>query len=348
MSYRDYSFFKKLSRRWRRKYGGAIRSSAYEGTRGYKKSSNDDTSNTGAKNNSGIWHLEEIHASIVGYVPAGEHIYTTPGTHTWTCPADITSVSVVCVGGGGGGLYYTSTTATHSYHMNGGAGGGLGWKNTIPVVPGQTYTVVVGAAGSEGVYSNSSTVGGTSYFINTSTVSATGGQPGRYNTTDILGGTYTGDGGGDGGNSGQAGSTGNGSTGGGGAGGYTGNGGRGGSRGQTAFVGAGGAGGGGGWSTSLYKGFGGGGVGLYGSTTNGTAGAANTQAGGGSGGGAGSSTQHGGYYGGGGGGSSSSYSNTHTGGNGGTGAVRIVWGDTREFPSTNVDEASSDGNVSTN
>lgn len=348
MSYRDYSFYAKLFKRWRRKYGGAIRSRTYEGTRGYMKTSSDATSNTGAKNNSGIWHLEEIHASISGYVPTGEHVYTTPGTYTWTCPADVTSVSVVCVGGGGGGIFYTSTTASHSYHMNGGAGGGLGWKNNIPVTPGQTYTVVVGAAGSVGQYSASSTAGGTSYFINTSTVSATGGQPGRYNTTSIAGGTYTGDGGGNGGNSGQSGSSGSGSTGGGGAGGYTGNGGRGGSRGQSAGNGAGGAGGGGGWSTSRYKGFGGGGVGLYGLTTNGTAGAANTQAGGGSGGGAGSSVQHGGAYGGGGGGSSSSYSGTYTGGNGGTGAVRIVWGDTREFPSTNVDEVSSDGNASTN
>jgi hypothetical protein len=346
MAYRNYSFYQKLFKRWRRKYGGAIRSRAYEGTRGYMKSSSDSTSNTGAKNNSGIWHLEEIHSAKASFVPTGEHVYNTPGTYTWTCPAEITSISVVCVGGGGGGLYYNNSSSTYRFHMNGGAGGGLGWKNTIPVVPGQTYTVVVGAAGSAGQYSTGSTAGGTSYFISTATVSATGGAPGRYNTADIAGGTYTGDGGGIGGNSGQSGNNGSGSTGGGGAGGYTGNGGRGGSRAQTAGVGAGGAGGGGGWNTSQYEGYGGGGVGLYGETSNGTAGAANVQAGGGSGGGVSSSAQHGGAYGGGGGGNSSSYSGT--GGNGGTGAVRIVWGDTREFPSTNVDESSSDGNVSTN
>ena len=346
MAYRNYSFYQKLFKRWRRKYGGAIRSKAYEGTRGYMKSSSDSTSNTGAKNNSGIWHLEEIHSAKASYVPAGEHVFDTPGTHTWTCPADVTSISVVCVGGGGGGLYFATNRASYSYSMNGGAGGGLGWKNTITVVPGQTYTVVVGAAGSAGVYSTGSTIGGTSYFINTGTVSATGGSPGRYNTADIAGGTYTGDGGGVGGNSGSNSSTGYGPTGGGGAGGYSGNGGRGGSRNLTAVAGAGGAGGGGGWSPSFFESFGGGGVGLYGETSNGTAGAANVQAGGGSGGGVSSSAQHGGAYGGGGGGNSSSFSGT--GGNGGTGAVRIVWGDTREFPSTNVDEASSDGNVSTN
>jgi hypothetical protein len=346
MSYRDYSFYLKLFRRWSRRNGGTLRSTATQSTRGYKKTSADSTSTTGAKNNSGIWHLEEVHSAISSYVPAGEHVYNTPGTYTWTCPADITSVSVVCVGGGGGGMYYSAYSSSWSYSMNGGAGGGLGWKNSISVVPGQTYTVVVGARGSSGPHATGSTAGATSHFINTSTVSATGGAPGRYNNASIAGGTYTGDGGGVGGNSGSTTSSGNGPTGGGGAGGYSGNGGRGGSRNITAVAGAGGAGGGGGWATNRYKSFGGGGVGLYGETSNGTAGAANVQAGGGSGGGVGSSAQHGGAYGGGGGGNSSSYSGT--GGNGGTGAVRIVWGDTREFPSTNVDEASSDSNISTN
>lgn len=39
-------------------------------------------------------------------------------------------------GGGGAGTYEIS-----------GGGGGLGWKNNIPVTPGQSYTVVVGAGG---------------------------------------------------------------------------------------------------------------------------------------------------------------------------------------------------------
>lgn len=64
MAYRDYSFYAKLLRRWRRKYGGAIRSRDYEGTRGYLEASADSTSTTGAKKNSGIWHIEEIHSSL--------------------------------------------------------------------------------------------------------------------------------------------------------------------------------------------------------------------------------------------------------------------------------------------
>ena len=74
-------------------------------------------------------------------------------------------------GGGGGGIYLTGTPNTGgsgtSYSAGqyggggggssvaaggggGGAGGGLVWKNDIPVTPGSTYTVVVGAGGAAG------------------------------------------------------------------------------------------------------------------------------------------------------------------------------------------------------
>ena len=51
--------------------------------------------------------------------PAGEEIYTTSGTYTWTCPDDVTSVSVVCIGAGGGG-------ASSPSGASGAGGGGLG------------------------------------------------------------------------------------------------------------------------------------------------------------------------------------------------------------------------------
>jgi hypothetical protein len=63
MAYRDFSFYRKLFRRWKRKHGGAIRSRAFESTRGYLKTDADPQSSTGAKKNSGVWHLEEIHAA---------------------------------------------------------------------------------------------------------------------------------------------------------------------------------------------------------------------------------------------------------------------------------------------
>ena len=85
----------------------------------------------------------------------------------------------------------------------------LGWKNNIPVTPGQTYTVVVGAGGAAingsttGQGSNSQKngfSGGDSYFINYTTVVGYGGSNGfgiqSTNNGTAYGGGYVGDGGG--------------------------------------------------------------------------------------------------------------------------------------------------------
>ena len=270
----------------------------------------------------------------------GAAVYTTPGTYSWTAPAGVTSVSVVAIGGGGTG----GTGTGAGPYPSGGGGGGLGWKNSIPVLSGSNYTVVVGAAGQ------------TSYFLNQSTVAGIGGgRPG--------GGGFVGTGGGSGGSggSGQV------SGGGGGAGGYSGAGGSagyysdGGTYGTNAAFttevdptdGVGGGGGGGAAVGSLYTNgtIGGGGVGIYGQGTSGNRGrfvrgglggypsADGIAAGGGSSGSAGTVTGgfpggDGGSYG---GGSASGYGGNNTNpGAPGTGAVRIVWGAGRAFPSTDV------------
>lgn len=236
----------------------------------------------------------------------GQVAFTTVGTFSWVAPAGVTSVCVVCVGGG-----------AYGFNNNiGGGGGGLGWKNNIAVTPGVSYTVVVGKGGISSSFS-----GGDSYFIDTSTVRGGGAPNGS-------GGTYTGDGGGNGGNRGAYG-------GGGGAGGYTGNGGSGGN-------GSGGGGGAGGNNGDIGGGAGGGGVGLLGQGASGTAGYQDaidnvTGGTGGSGGGDGAdqySGSGGGLYGGGGGGWYPDQDPPK--GNGARGAVRIIWGQGRSFPSTNT------------
>ena len=278
------------------------------------------------------------------FSPIGGTLYQTVGTYTWTVPANVTLIDVVAVGGGGGG------GAGNSGHA--GAGGGLGWKNNIAVTPGQTYTVVVGGGGNQS--GNSSSVGGdggTSYFNTTSVVRGGGGQGAAENPNETslryiaAGGGFTGDGGGNGGTGGYDRGN-NGGSGGGGAGGYTGNGGAGANNanGNVGVGGSGGGGGGGGMNTdSNGSGGGGGGVGIYGQGASGAqiSGRIANQGGyGGSGGNNGggpaanatSPAGDGGLYGGGGGGSNQNYA----GGNGGRGAVRIIWGPGREFPSTNV------------
>ena len=102
---------------------------------------------------------------------AGQQTYTTAGTYTFVVPAGVTSVSVVCVGAS---KQYSNQT---NYGLG---GGGLGYKNNITVVPGNSYEVVVSGAND----------GRGSHFINTSTV--LGGQ----SISNSGGGTFVGDGGG--------------------------------------------------------------------------------------------------------------------------------------------------------
>jgi len=240
-------------------------------------------------------------------ISPGEAVYTTPGTYSWVAPAGVTWVSVVAIGGASYG------------------GGGLGWKNNIQVNPGQSYTVVVGAA---------SNIGANSYFINTSTVR--GGAGGAPNSTTKLspGGTFTGDGGGNGGAGYEHNGFGQFGGGSGGAGGYSGKGGDGAGSFTTLSAGTGGGGGGGissSASSNNFVGYGGG-VGIYGRGANGPAGVffnmtlpefRNGAAGSGGDTTNINSTPDTRKYGGGG---------TNNGG----GAVRIIWGTGRAFPTTNV------------
>ena len=263
----------------------------------------------------GLFHTRQ--PAII--IAPGEQSYITAGTYSWTAPEGVTSVCVVCVGGGASG----------GISRPAGGGGGLGWKNQISVVPGTSYTVVVGAGGlniGQGGapyiqrYGND---GGDSYFIDTGTVKGGGGQTSR------TGGTYVGDSGGLGGEGGAgSGELG----GGGGAGGYTGNGGKGHSWSYDLPT-QGFGGGGGGGRVSGYSGYegGGGGVGILGQGDSGGPGPTSQLPSGGYGGsgGANGAAKNGGAYGGGG----SSFNGFNgVSGTGGGGAVRIIWGTGRSFP----------------
>lgn len=270
---------------------------------------------------------------------SGGVLYATAGTYTWVAPAGVTSVCVVCVGGGGGGGSSPSGGA-------GGGGGALGYKNNIAVTPGQGYTVVVGAGG-VGSYNAGGTAGGDSYFINTSTIKGGGGSGGVWGGSAGAAGGFSGEGGGNGGQGGMA--TEGYSGGGGGAGGYAGSGGYGGAwqnNPSSAGSGGGGSGGGGGANYVENQFFGaapsGGGTDVYGQGASGAQPSSDEAGNGGSGGtnGSGSRTaggrsNAGGRYGGGGGGMKTDNYSTKMGCAGGRGAVRIIWGSGRSFPSTN-------------
>ena len=137
--------------------------------------------------------------------------FTTPGSYSWTVPAGVTSVNVVCVGGGG-----AASNLVNDFGRAGGGGGELRWKNNITVTPGASIPIVAG--------SNTAGANGGASSFNTTTVVANGGTRGGPSTN--VGGPGgsggTGDGGGNGGNGSAYGAS-NGS--GGGAGGYSGAGG---------------------------------------------------------------------------------------------------------------------------
>lgn len=276
-------------------------------------------------------------SNTAGVSPAGQQAYTSPGSFSFTVPFSVTSIAVVCVGGGGGGALGF-----------GADGGNLRYVNNISVTPGETLTVSVGAGGPG---TSTGNAGGDSFLKRGGTTLAL--ASGGYSITTNVG---TGGNGGLGAAglsvSGSYGSVQNGG-GGGGAGGYGGNGGNGGAGVNVApTAGSGGAGGGGGYSLSgannnfsLAYSFGnagtsGGGVGILGSGANGAAGTnglSPTGGGGGSGGSAGSETGAGVYGGGGGGGySATNPAYSRSGVDGRSGAVRIIWGLGRSFPSTNT------------
>jgi hypothetical protein len=271
-----------------------------------------------------------------------------------------TGATVAGVGGGGGGLGYKNSITVvpgTTYAVVAGAGGT------------STFNAA-GTAGGDSYFINTSTVKGGGGAGGNVTVN-NGVAAGR----DSLGGTYTGDGGGNGGKGGgykSAAAANRHGGGGGGAGGYAGAGGDG-AIGDiltgapvSATAGAGGGGGGGGYINILAYSTGGagGGVNLYGQGDSGAAGSNSTVSGvydntGGWGGsytgissvsGAGgvngnpgtanaSANQGaigGAQYGGGASGPVASGSGTPTSGPGGPGAVRIIWGSGRSFPSTNT------------
>ena len=275
----------------------------------------------------------------------------------------MTSISAVLVGGGGSGAY------DGVYDAGGAGGGGLRYINNLPVSPGQQWTVVVGAGGIITDFTSGKKpgpAGGNSIIRraadNAIAVQANGGGGApSYATTGERGGFATGGTGSaigtgalggtiGGGNGGNGGGTNNSrAPGAGGAAGYSGNGGNGGTWVfSTQTLPTAGSGGGGGGSfgngASSSTGSGAGGVGIFGQGANGAAGTSQAYryGYGGSGGSDGIDRTNtgiptGGAYGGAGATtltSSGAISNTLAIDlSGGSGAVRIIWGPGKSFPS---------------
>lgn len=274
-------------------------------------------------------------------IPTGEEQFINPGTYTFIVPNHVSSISAVGVGGGGGaaGCFGNST-----YSGSGGGGGALAYITSQSVTPGQEITITVGegGAGGSGVGKGSGASGGSTTILigATNILEAGGGAGGVYGLYEQAdgGAAIISDGGGSGGLGGKS-LYNNGGGGGGGAGGYSGNGGAAGYGNYfNGYPGSGGSGGGGaGQARGGNQSNGGGGVGIYGVGSSGSGGngsSTTTKGKGGSGGNDGVSGGHGGSFGGGGGGAEDD--TRRDGGSGGNGAARLIWGSSRNYPSSNT------------
>ena len=317
----------------------------------------------------------DVQQNLIAPAAAGQGLFDTVGWSYWTVPAGVYSISAVAVGGGGATMWSETVGAALS-GISGGGGGGLAYANSMSVFPGQVLVVYIGAGGyARSIGANTGVAplpsvgiaGGPSYISSSGAawIRGGGGRGGIGNSTTSnpggAGGTSTGTlraGGGTGGAGGAVNADGMPGGGGGGAGGYSGNGGAGGTVTTTAgAVGAAGAassgaaGAGGSGSAAAFGGAAGGGVNVYGIGTTGAAGPTQTtllqQGGyGGSSGGDGSGTTAGGdnggyggggYGGGGGGGADDTGPLCGGAAYAAQGAIRVIWGDARSFPSNAPD-----------
>jgi hypothetical protein len=314
-------------------------------------------------------------------------VYHVPGTYEWTCPSDITKISLVMIGGGGSG-----GIAIQNYDISGGSGGGGGgllWANNVSVVPGKVYTIMVGAGGLADINGDGYNGGDTKFIDNgngTELLIANGGKSGdkasmrtrTFSDGSIVyfkgGGAgsdkiinipgHTDYGGGKGGDGGESNSHSGATPGtGGGAGGYTGKGGNGMSRYTNASSEAGqGGGGGGGGHMQSYEGPGGGGVDIYGEGTSGRGykdwnpnysgnptyhNNYEVTNGQGGSGGENSNNEHGGLYGGGGGGGLLRGDKKTTPGSGANGVLRIIYNKISSFPTTYISKSHYNTNFAT-
>lgn len=258
----------------------------------------------------------------------GESTFTTPGSYTFVVPPGVEQVSAVVVGGGG-----QAGRSGSNVGAGGGGGGGLSY-GTFSVTPGESITVQVGAGGDGGSSTGGS--GGDSFVSRGSTqlLLGGGGAGGLRSTSSAAGGAGGSSGGTErdgGGLGGRGGGGRNNNCGGagGGAGGYSGNGGNGASGNSPSGGTSGSGGAGAGGSSNSGQAFGGGGVGILGS---GESGIYNTNSGGqgGSFGANGLTDRTAGLFGGGGG--AEEDDTPSNGAPGAQGAVRIIWGEGRQYP----------------
>ena len=119
---------------------------------------------------------------------------------TWTCPISVSQITIELWGGGGGGGAASNATLSCNVYAygdyingtpgkDGGAGGYL--KQTINVIPGNLYSIVIGAGGQKGLANsgNGGNGGNTSFNVSLIAGGGTGGEGGICGSYASLPGT---------------------------------------------------------------------------------------------------------------------------------------------------------------
>jgi len=146
--------------------------------------------------------VSQLNIKLRPRTPYGEALFITPGTIEWTVPDGVFQVSVVCIGGGGSGSTtiksfedpsdpdprFINTNFNHpdswKVKPSGGGGGGLAYRNSIEVTPGQKIFIQVGQGGAPSLefVETDGTIrggdGGDSYFGSRTLVCGYGGRGG--------------------------------------------------------------------------------------------------------------------------------------------------------------------------
>ena len=123
---------------------------------------------------SGIFNLSDRQNTTANDDQFTVQSFTSTGSTSWTAPADVVSVEVLVVAGGGAG---------GSSHGGGGGGGEVLYNPSFPVTPGTTYPITVGIGGAKQTWGAESGFndGGPGRNSNFGTLTAKGGQGGKYN-----------------------------------------------------------------------------------------------------------------------------------------------------------------------
>lgn len=108
----------------------------------------------------GSW--KNIINSIQGYDTTFKGIRIPFSSSTlWTCPPGVFKVAVQLWGAGGGG---GASSFSVNYHYGGRGGNGGQNGQNVTVIPGKTYSIIVGVGGEGGGYSSAGSDGGASSF----------------------------------------------------------------------------------------------------------------------------------------------------------------------------------------